>query len=90
MKTKRMLGLYGVVLCLLLSTLPTWAFYNPTTGRWLNRDPLEEQGGNNLQAFVGNNPITGYDSLGQHKGDIWPADVPVAFGEYVEMWKQAN
>ncbi len=31
--------------------------YNPTDGRWLTRDPIEEQGGRNLYGFVGNMPI---------------------------------
>ena len=29
----------------------------PVTGRWLNRDPIEEKGGENWYAFSGNNPI---------------------------------
>jgi RHS repeat-associated protein len=40
-------------------------YYNPSTGRWLNRDPIEEQGGINLYSFVGNNPISSFDYLGQ-------------------------
>ena len=31
-------------------------FYSPDLGRWLNRDPLEEQGGENLYEFSGNGP----------------------------------
>ena len=31
-------------------------FYLPGLGRWLNRDPIEEEGGENLYAFCGNNP----------------------------------
>ena len=38
--------------------------YDPATGRWLNRDPLGEEGGLNLYAFVSNNPVTIYDILG--------------------------
>ena len=38
--------------------------YNPTTGRWLSKDPIEEDGGVNLYGFVLNNPINGYDMLG--------------------------
>ena len=29
-----------------------YRFYNPNMGRWLNRDPIEEQGGHNLYGFV--------------------------------------
>jgi hypothetical protein len=40
------------------------AFYNPGTGRWINRDPIEEEGGHNLYAFVNNKAITSVDFLG--------------------------
>jgi hypothetical protein len=49
---------------LVLTLLPAQAFYNPTTGRWLSRDPIGERGGVNLTAFVKNNPATQYDFLG--------------------------
>ena len=39
-------------------------YYNPSTGRWLSRDPLGEQGGVNLHGFVGNNPANETDILG--------------------------
>ena len=39
-------------------------YYNPSTGRWLSRDPIEEQGGVNLYGFVGNNPTNSQDALG--------------------------
>ena len=32
--------------------------------RWLNRDPIAEQGGINLFAYVGNNPVNKVDPLG--------------------------
>jgi RHS repeat-associated protein len=31
-------------------------FYSPDHGRWLNRDPIEEEGGENLYAFCLNSP----------------------------------
>ena len=37
----------------------------PTLGRFLSRDPIEEQGGLNLYAFVGNAPVSGSDYLGE-------------------------
>jgi hypothetical protein len=40
------------------------AFYNPSTGRWLSRDPIEEQGGFKIYGFGKNNAINGIDSLG--------------------------
>jgi len=42
-------------------------YYNPQTGRWPNRDPIEEEGGNNLYAFVDNSPIDAIDPDGLWK-----------------------
>jgi len=39
-------------------------YYNASTGRWPNRDPIEEAGGVNLYGMVGNNPINAIDRLG--------------------------
>jgi RHS repeat-associated protein len=41
-----------------------YRYYNPSTGRWPNRDPIEEFGGRALYVFVGNNPISFLDALG--------------------------
>ena len=41
-----------------------YRFYDPALGRWLNRDPIGEQGGLNLYGFVGNNGINRFDYLG--------------------------
>jgi RHS repeat-associated protein len=38
-----------------------YRYYDPNTGRFLNRDPEEEDGGLNLYGFVGNNPINLFD-----------------------------
>jgi len=39
-------------------------FYVPELGRWINRDPIEENGGVNLYGFVGNNGVGKRDILG--------------------------
>ena len=39
-------------------------FYSPDLGRWLNRDQIEESGGENLYCFTFNNPIENADYLG--------------------------
>ncbi len=44
------------------------AFYNPSTGRWLSRDPIGERGDANLYNFVGNNSVDSLDALGLQKG----------------------
>lgn len=41
-----------------------YRFYDPITGRWINRDPIEEMGGVNLHAFTGNKLLHNYDILG--------------------------
>ena len=39
-------------------------YYNPSTGRWPSRDPIQEKGGLNLYGYVGNDPIRRIDPLG--------------------------
>ena len=52
------------LLVFLCATQLASAFYDPSLGRWLTRDPIEERDGNNLYAFVHSNPVTAIDSLG--------------------------
>ena len=44
-------------------------YYNPTLGRWLGRDPIEEKGGLHLYGFVGNNGVNKWDYLGMDVDD---------------------
>jgi len=39
-------------------------YYSPSLGRFINRDPIEEQGGINLYSFIGNDPVNRWDLLG--------------------------
>lgn len=39
-------------------------YYDPMLQRFINRDPIAEQGGVNLYAYVANNPINLYDEIG--------------------------
>ena len=41
-----------------------YRFYNPAIERWMNRDPLGEEGGINLYGFTGNNPVNWIDPWG--------------------------
>ena len=41
-----------------------YRYYDPQTGRWPSRDPIEEQGGVNLYAFVNNDGLNKWDYLG--------------------------
>jgi RHS repeat-associated protein len=45
-----------------------YGHYAPRLGRWLNRDPIAEQGGLNLYAFVGNEPVANSDVCGLWSG----------------------
>ena len=49
--------------------------YDPVTGRWPSRDPIEKQGGLNLYGFVRNTPMSSFDILGR---------MPVSEPEYVQ------
>ncbi len=46
--------------------------FSTRLGRWLNRDPLAEEGGLNLYGFVDNNPISSFDKLGNSLVTILP------------------
>jgi len=45
-------------------------YYNPQTGRWLSRDAIGEEGGNNLYRFVINDPINLIDPRGLSPLDV--------------------
>ena len=42
-----------------------YRWYDPLTGRWPSRDPIEEVGGYNLYGFVGNDGVARIDVLGE-------------------------
>lgn len=51
-------------------------FYNPGDGRWLNRDPIDENGGVNLCGFTGNDLINAWDAQGEGIGKVPPPSDP--------------
>jgi RHS repeat-associated protein len=61
-------------------------YYSPATGRWPNRDPIEEQGGANLYGMVGNDAVNRIDSIGLKVQEFNSGDVLVthvdSFGNY--------
>ncbi|MBI4663666.1 MAG: hypothetical protein HY735_33105, partial [Verrucomicrobia bacterium] len=68
-------------------------YYNPSTGRFLSRDPIEEKGGPNLYAFVSNNPIDSVDAFGliqeapiNYIPDATKLGVPWAIAETQGPW----
>ena len=46
-----------------------YRYYDPQTGRWPSRDPIEEEGGLNLYGLVGNDGVNGVDYLGFCEND---------------------
>jgi RHS repeat-associated protein len=56
-----------------------YRFYDANSARWLNRDPIAENGGINPYTYVGGNPLSFVDPLGLEAGiAIWQ---PVGWGE---------
>ncbi|UDQ96747.1 RHS repeat-associated core domain-containing protein [Lentisphaerota bacterium WC36G] len=50
-----------------------YRYYNPSTGKWINRDPIQEKGGTNLYGFVVNKPVNYSDDLGLSSYLSWKA-----------------
>ncbi len=48
-----------------------YRYYDPCSLKWLSRDPLGEQGGLNLTAFCGNDPVNQVDPLGLEPNNEW-------------------
>ncbi len=58
-----------------------YRFYNPTTGRWLSDDPIEEHGGYNLYGVVGNDTVDYLDTIGL-EGNIISSTFPGLSASY--------
>jgi RHS repeat-associated protein len=59
-------------------------YYSASLGRWLNRDPIEEEDGPNVYAFVRNRPITLFDILGTTTGTAAETEASTGIGAGVE------
>ena len=59
-----------------------YRYYDPETGRWLNRDPIEERGGVNLYGFMGNDGVGGVDVLGLADIQVDADQSPVPYSFY--------
>jgi hypothetical protein len=56
----------------LVVAMPANGFYDPSLGRWINRDPIGERGGANLYSFILNQPTRFMDRWGLEPcGDGW-------------------
>ncbi len=76
-----------------------YRYYDPVSGRWPSRDPIEEEGGMNLYGFVGNDGVGQIDFLGnkmigvdvfQRDMGAWLGHVGEGFGDpkhaYLEFY----
>ena len=70
-----------VLICLV--TVKALAFYDPGVQRWVNRDPIQEDGGVNLHGFVGNEPCANVDPSGL----VLKVD-PKATPEFIERMRK--
>ena len=71
----------------------SYRFYDPATQRWLNRDPIGENGGVNLYGYVGNNPLTYWDAFGLtivYDFDPMPGDDPNSNGPYARNFDDGS
>ena len=61
-----------------------YRYYSPEFGRWISRDPIEEEGGVNLYAMVGNNPVNYWDKLGE--GYTWSDYLDIHWSLFKAFW----
>ena len=63
-------------------------YYDAETGRFLSEDPIGFDGGDlNLYAYVGGNPITGYDPDGMEKKSFWDRAFGLVFDTNKELYE---
>ena len=62
-----------------------YRYYDPDQGRWLGRDPIAEEGGLNLYAFVANNPHSAVDPLGKWLLDVLITNSGESTGRAVQL-----
>jgi RHS repeat-associated protein len=65
-----------------------YRFYEPNLQRWLNEDPLGEEGGINFYRYVRNSPIMFIDPYGEDAVTIGPVTVTIPFT--TEDWEEAS
>jgi uncharacterized protein RhaS with RHS repeats len=73
----------ALLLAILLIPNIAYGIYDPTEGRWITRDPIQEQGGLNLYAYCGNNPISLRDPSGKGTEEEAIA-IPQALSQMIE------
>jgi RHS repeat-associated protein len=67
-----------------------YRWYDPSTGRFMSRDPIGERGGINEYAFVANNSVNTFDILGLTPPPDFPVDVERWYKEEGYQWWRKN
>jgi RHS repeat-associated protein len=57
-----------------------YRYLNTETGRWVNRDPIEEKGGINLYGMVGNDTVNRWDVLGMRTFTVRECEILLYIG----------
>jgi len=56
-------------------------YYSPSLGRWISRDPIDEDDGPNIYAFIRNAGVNNFDPLGMSSGTAADNEAAMAGGE---------
>ena len=70
----------GLVYC-------NYRYYDPQLGRWMSRDPIEENGGLNLYGMVENSLLTLWDELGYTEDQYVPDNSGKHGGPHVDRYR---
>ena len=72
-----------------------YRYYNPADGRWINRDPIAEEGGWNLYGFVKNSPYIFNDLNGNDRyisqilpDQLFDMTFTLHIGVAVDLWEK--
>lgn len=66
--------------------LTYYRVYDPTLGRWLSRDPIEEAGGVNLYGYVGGDPVNRIDPTGEYW--VFVRKIAIVCGKQIIKWSK--